>query len=54
MQVYQMPDGALVDVAPGKCWRDGSGGCPNANCLDNVVRRGFIVKEYFVVLATFA
>merc|ERR1719391_206569 len=36
--------GNKVKIGPGNCWRDGSGWCPNGNCLDNKGRRGEQVR----------
>ena len=38
---YQLPNGVVIDAD--KCWQDGSGACPNGNCLDHHGRRGVVV-----------
>merc|ERR1712189_28971 len=43
--ILQMKGGEKVKIGPGNCWRDGSGACPNGNCLDNHGRRGVIIRE---------
>jgi len=43
---YMLSDGSVVH--PDNCWEDGSGPCPNANCLDGKGRKGKPIKESIV------
>lgn len=39
---WELPSG--VTVNPNSCWQDGSGPCPNGNCLDKGTQ-GTVIKE---------
>ncbi|XP_037790740.1 uncharacterized protein LOC119586123 [Penaeus monodon] len=39
---WELPSG--VKVSAENCWQDGSGPCPNGNCLDRG-RQGTVIKE---------
>lgn len=42
-ETWRIPSGQVIDA--NSCWEDGSGPCPNGNCLDYDGRRGIVITE---------